>query len=171
MGRWPHHVLCWEPPIPSLGESPVPSFGTALGPLVSSQDDCGPSPITCGVPCPILGCPLSPPGVVPTEGGPVSYLGGSYLAGEVSCPGRGEGCRLPGGGPAALGGGRVPVPYLGSRCGSLRALRGRGGGSGKAEPPGITAPSSLLLLLFHLPSSSPLPAPQPQAEEEGGLCP
>lgn len=115
-----------------------------------------------GVPIPHLGWSLP-------EVAPVPYLGGSYLAGEVPYPG---GFACPevalqpfGGDPVP-----VPVPYLGSRCGSLRALRGRGGGSGKAEPPGITAPSSLLLL-FHLPSSSPLPAPQPRAEAEGGMCP
>lgn len=161
-------------PLPGRVPSPLPG-----SPCLIPGWLCSPYPITWGVPCPILGCPPSPPGGQDSQshtwGGP--YLGwppsltwgGSYLVGEVPCPG---GFACPEVALQPFGGDPVPVPvsYLGSRCGSLRALRGRGGGSGKAEPPGITAPSSLLLL-FHLPSSSPLPAPQPRAEAEGGMCP
>lgn len=90
----PTYPPAWEPPIPSLGESSVPSLGVALGPLVSSQDDCCPYLITCGVPCPILG--WSQP-----EGGASPTWGGRTLRARFPARGGGAGCRLPGGGPAA----------------------------------------------------------------------
>lgn len=85
-------------PIPSLGGSPVPSVGVALGALVSPQDGFGSRVPYRGAPCPLLGG-------FPIWGGPylgvapVPYLGVAPC-GRGSLPG-GEGCRLPGGGPAA----------------------------------------------------------------------
>lgn len=86
-----------EPPIPSLRESPAPSLGVALGPLVSSQDDCCPYPITCGSRVPYWGVPCPLLGVVPIphlrwslpEGRPCPLPGGVVPCGRGSLPGTG----------------------------------------------------------------------------------